>query len=137
MHLLQPPLIHLDDAQTTSIIAAAVLILLDYVSGIAKAFATHTVSSAKMRDGLWHKSGYVLVIVLGVIVDETQKHIDLGINVPVTVAAGIYICLTEITSILENAAIINPDLSAGLREIFKSAKQPAADTTDTTESSNT
>lgn len=137
MHFLQPPLIQLDDAQTTAIIAAAVLIVLDYVSGIAKAFATHTVSSDKMRNGLWHKSGYVLVIILGVIVDETQKHIDLGINVPVTVAAGVYIALTEITSILENAAIINPDLSAGLQQIFKSDKQPADTKTGTTESSHT
>lgn len=122
MHPL-PPILHLDDTQITVIIAGCALVILDIISGLAKAWATDTISSKAMRSGLWHKSGYAVVMALSVIIDEAQRHIDLGISVPVTTAAGTYIILTEVTSILENAAAINPDLGGGqLAKIFHTDK---------------
>ena len=38
-----------------------VLIAMDYLTGLMKAVHAHDISSEKMREGLWHKSGLVLV----------------------------------------------------------------------------
>lgn len=88
----------------------AAFIVLDFITGLIKAFATGTFSSTKMREGLWHKTSLVLVVILGVLVDYAQVYLDLGISVPVAVAVCTYISLMEIASILENVCKINPDL---------------------------
>lgn len=85
-------------------------IVLDFVTGLVKAFYTHTFSSTKMREGLFHKAGLMLVVVLGVLVDYAQGYLDLGISVPVSAAVCTYIILMEIGSILENVCKIYPDL---------------------------
>lgn len=85
-------------------------IVLDFVTGMIKAFATHSFKSAKMREGLWHKSSLVLVVVLGVMIDYAQTLMDIGVMVPVSGAACAYITLMEISSVLENVCVINPDL---------------------------
>ena len=85
-------------------------IVLDFVTGMVKAFSTHTFSSTKMREGLWHKTSLVLVVILGILVDYAQGYLDLGISIPVATAVCTYISLMEISSILENVCKIYPDL---------------------------
>ena len=97
----------------------AAFIVLDFVTGLAKAMATGTFNSAKMRTGLWHKASLVLVIALGVLVDYAQVYMDLGVSLPVAGAVCAYISLMEISSVLENVCEINPDLMpAKLVELF-------------------
>lgn len=88
----------------------AAFIVLDFVTGMVKAFSTHTFSSTKMREGLWHKTSLVLVVILGILVDYAQGYLDLGISLPVAGAVCTYISLMEISSILENVCKIYPDL---------------------------
>lgn len=85
-------------------------IVLDFVTGLTKAFKSGSFSSTKMREGLFHKAGLVLVVVLGVLVDYAQSYLDLGISVPVAAAVCTYVILMEISSILENVCQITPDL---------------------------
>lgn len=85
-------------------------IVLDFVTGLTKAFKNGSFSSTKMREGLFHKAGLVLVVVLGVLVDYAQGYLDLGISVPVAAAVCTYVILMEVSSILENVCQITPEL---------------------------
>ena len=85
-------------------------IALDMITGIVKAFKEHNYTSSVMREGLFHKCGSLLCIVFGVLVDFAQSYIDIGVNVPVAFAICTYIVAMEIGSIIENVAVINPDI---------------------------
>ena len=89
---------------------AFAFIVLDFITGIVKAFATNSFTSTKMREGLFHKVGLILCMILGGLVDFAQGYLDLGVSVPVAVAICVYICLMEITSIIENVCKINPEI---------------------------
>ena len=89
---------------------AFAFIVLDFLTGLIKAFASSSFTSTKMREGLFHKVGLILCMILGFLVDYAQSYLDLGISVPVAAAVCVYICLMEITSIIENICKINPDI---------------------------
>lgn len=112
--------------EIAALAAVGVLIIMDYCTGLAKAAMQHDISSEKMRLGLWHKSGLVGVMLLAEIVEHAQQVIDLGFAVPLIVPAGVYISLTEIASILENLAAINPELAdSPVLRLFRSSKEDA------------
>lgn len=92
------------------IAAVCILILFDIVSGLGKAYATGTLSSKTMRDGLMHKATYFALVVLFVAVEVFQQHFEVLPEVPTTLALCIYICATEFFSVLENLVAINPEL---------------------------
>ena len=114
--------------QQTEIAALAivgVLIAIDYLTGLMKAAMQHDISSEKMRLGLWHKSGRILVMLLAEVVERGQQYLDLGYAVPLIVPAAVYIAVTEISSILENLGEINPEIaSSPLLRLFRSGKDP-------------
>lgn len=85
-------------------------IVLDFITGITKAFATKAYSSTVMRQGLFHKVALLLVMVLGLLADMAQQYLSLGVSVPVGTAICTYIVLMEIGSSLENVCEINPEL---------------------------
>lgn len=85
-------------------------ILLDFITGLIKAFKEKNYSSSIMREGLFHKSGSILVIVFGWLVDYAQTFIDLGVTIPVAMSLCCYVVLMEIGSIIENVCIINPEI---------------------------
>lgn len=99
----------------------AILIAMDYLSGIAAAASRGDIQSSKMREGLWHKLGEVVAILLAYLVAEEGHYIGLPYQIDLLIPAVlIWISVMEITSILENLAILNPDLaSAGFLQIFK------------------
>jgi len=89
-------------------------IVLDFFTGLLKAFATGGFSSKIMRRGLFHKLSLLCVLALGWLMEYAQRFVDLGLSfaVPVGTAACVYIILMEAGSILENLSRINPDLRA-------------------------
>ena len=89
---------------------AFAFIVLDFLTGLVKAFATNSFTSTKMREGLFHKVGLFLCMILGFLVDFAQGYLDLGVSVPVAAAICVYICLMEIASIIENVCKINPQI---------------------------
>lgn len=99
----------------------SILIAMDYLSGIAAAVSRGDLQSSKMREGLWHKLGEVVAILLAYLVAEEGHYIGLPYQIDLLIPAVlIWISVMEITSILENLAILNPDLaSAGFLQIFK------------------
>lgn len=87
------------------------LVLIDYVTGVVNAIMHGELSSKKMREGLGHKFTYLAVICVALIVEYGSDYINLGIELPVFIPVCAGICLTEITSIMENCVKINPELS--------------------------
>ena len=100
---------------------AAVLIIMDYVTGISAAVSRGDLQSSKMREGLWHKLGEIGAILLAYLVAEEGHYIGLPYRIDLLIPAVlIWISVMEITSILENLAVLNPGLaSAGFLQIFK------------------
>lgn len=82
----------------------------DFISGAVSAMAQHEWSSSKMRQGLYHKFGSIILIFIAHLIDYTQNYADLGIHIPVASAICVYIILMELGSVLENIGKINPQL---------------------------
>lgn len=96
------------------IIAAMVGIVLDVISGLSRAAMQGELSSEKMRLGLWHKCGFLGLIILGVYMQWVQGVADinsyLGFSIPTCAAICVYIIGTECISIAENLRGINPEI---------------------------
>lgn len=101
------------------ILSALVFMLLDVVSGLVKGMSVGNLSSKKAREGLYHKCGYILAIILAVMCEYATLSVELGIEIPLTIPVCVYICMTEILSVLENIMIINPDMSTFLSKYLK------------------
>lgn len=95
-------------------------IAMDCVTGVLKAFKNKSFSSSIMREGLFHKLGSILAIVLGLLADYAQSIIDLGFSVPIAIPICVYIVTMEIGSIIENISAINPQIiSEKLSQFFQ------------------
>lgn len=89
-----------------------VLIALDIVFGLGNALAQHKYSSAKMRQGIAHKSAEIGMLMLGAVADASIiGGFDLGFSAPVLVSVCVYLSLMEIGSLLETFADMNPQLA--------------------------
>lgn len=88
------------------------LVLIDYITGVINAIMHGELSSKKMREGLGHKFTYLAVICVALIVEYGSDYINPGFELPVFIPVCAGICLTEITSIIENCVKINPELSS-------------------------
>ena len=91
-------------------IIVTVFIILDIITGLLKAFKQKEYNSTVMRQGLYHKCGSIICVIFGTLIDYTQKYLDIGVSIPVLKAICVYIILMEITSIIENICLLNPDI---------------------------
>ena len=84
----------------------------DYVTGVIKAVKNKELDSAKMREGLWHKAGFIGAMALGYACQEAVifELLPESFN---AVFAGIcvYILITEAISIFENLCQLSPELA--------------------------
>ena len=92
-------------------IAVTFFVTTDYVTGVTKAIVQNNLDSQKMREGLGHKFTYIVLVLVAWFIDEVSLHVDLGLPVSVFVCTVGGICLIELTSILENITVINPELT--------------------------
>lgn len=129
MHTLYIELEHIMQSLNVSqtgqilIIVVGALICLDILSGLLKAINEKTVNSSILRQGLYHKTAYILLIATGFILQAAQQYVDLGYTVPIITAICTYIIITEVTSIIENIATIAPELqNAPILKIFDTNK---------------
>lgn len=118
----------MDKTEMTALIVVGVMIAMDYFTGLLKALKNHDVSSVKMREGLYHKGAYVVVMALAEVIEHAQHAIDLGFSMPIVVPAAVYITLTETSSIIENLGEINPELQGSrLLVLFRSDRGSGAE----------
>lgn len=101
---------------------------LDYLSGTAAACKEGEWCSATARDGLWHKGGMILVVVVSAIADGVMAVICENIPVLGIAWPGIILplvlawyILTEMGSILENAVKLGADVPEWLVCILKAS----------------
>ena len=90
--------------------AVAAFIVADVVTGFSQACANKTLSSVKMRQGLWHKSAYVFAVAVAMLCEYSTNMLDLGFTAPLTIPVCSFIALTELVSIVENLGRLNPDI---------------------------
>ena len=104
--------------------------ILDYISGTAAAARAGAWSSARARDGIWHKTGMILVVVAAAVADLALKlvlgHLPLvelpfeyaGFICPVVL---IWYIITELGSILENAVKMGAPVPEWLVKLLKAS----------------
>ena len=112
------------------VIAWVVLMALDYITGTWAAMMAGEWCSKKAREGAWHKLGAIVVIVVSIIADGVMLVIcgNLpmlniawpGIILPLMLA---WYILTELGSILENAAKLGAEPPAWLARLLEQQAQ--------------
>lgn len=107
------------DETKWEILAVTGFILLDVLTGIVNACRTHELNSTRMRSGFYHKFAYFVVLCVSGFIDFLSDKVDLGYgNAHLFAFCVIFICGIEITSIVENIKLLNPEISNGLLDIF-------------------
>lgn len=105
------------DWHIAAIVAA--FVVMDLVTGVMQAAANKALDSTKMRSGLWHKCGFIMVVILAALVEWAMQFIDLGFTLPLFVPVCVFIILTEIVSIFENVCQLSPELAnSKLAQLF-------------------
>lgn len=116
------------DVNWALIVIACVFMMLDLITGFCAAVKNHEVQSTKMKQGLWHKCGFLLAIVFGIMCEYAMSYVDLGFTMPIQVAVCTFIIIIEVMSILENLGKLSPELAgSAFLQIFKSDKIPSED----------
>lgn len=101
------------------IIVALVFNALDLVTGIITAVKNKDIQSSKLRDGLFKKVGFVLCYFVAWLIDTQGELIGFQLGTSILPIIILYVCTTELVSILENISKINPDiLPEKLMELF-------------------
>lgn len=102
------------------LLITAVMIVLDIIFGFAGAIKLKDVQSEKLRNGLWHKAGFVGLIALAFVIQYAAQHAELGFDVPSVMAVCVYVIVTEAVSVFENLCVLNPNLvDSPLGAIFR------------------
>lgn len=105
------------------IIITCCFIVFDVISGFIQAVANKQVDSTKMKQGLWHKCGFLLAICFGILCELAMLYADLGFTIPILNAVCMFVIATELVSILENLAKLSPELAnSKFMDIFKREK---------------
>lgn len=97
----------------------------DYITGTAAAMKKGEWSSAVARQGLWHKGGMIVVVIVAVIADGAITvicdHLPIGVawtSVVLPLVLAWYI-VTELGSILENAVKMGAAVPGWLVKLLK------------------
>lgn len=92
---------------------------LDILTGLVSAIKNKDIKSAKLRDGLFKKVGFIFCYFTAWLVDGYGGVIGFKLGVSILPVIVLYVCTTELVSILENISKINSDLLPGkLMELF-------------------
>lgn len=81
------------------LVVPMVLMALDVLVGFLNAWRKEEIKSSALRDGIMHKFGEVLIIVIALFLQYT-----IALPKEVTIFASVYIIIMELISILENLA---------------------------------
>lgn len=101
----------------------------DYITGTAAAMKKGEWSSAVARQGLWHKGGMIVVVIVSFIADCVMgvicEHLPIGItwtSIVLPLVLAWYI-VTELGSILENAVKMGASVPDWLVKLLKTGVQ--------------
>lgn len=97
-----------DEILATIFVTAFVII--DYGTGVAAAVKRGDLQSLKMRNGLWHKLSYYIILTVAATIESASRVLELGFPIQIYNLICVGIALIEITSIVENCIDLNPNL---------------------------
>lgn len=97
-----------------------VAIVLDYCSGIIKAFHTKTLSSQIGFRGILKKVGYLLIVMLAVLIDRVT-----GNSGAIRTLVIYYFVANEGLSIIENLSVTNIPIPKVIKKALKTLKKEA------------
>ena len=101
------------------IFIALIFNALDLITGIITAVKNKEIKSSKLRDGLFKKIGFMLCYFVAWVVDTQGTRIGFHLGISILPIIILYVCTTELVSILENICKINSDiLPKKLMELF-------------------
>lgn len=101
------------------VIIALVFNAMDIISGLISAIKNKDVRSSKLRDGLFKKVGFIMCYFMGWLVDTQGTRIGFHFSVEILPIIILYVCTTELVSIIENICKVNTDiLPDKLLELF-------------------
>lgn len=118
------------------VLAWVACMVVDYISGSSAAMQAGRWSSSKARGGIWHKAGMIVVVVVAAVADSVLALVVVnipGLPIDYTVLllpmVLVWYILTELGSILENAAAMGSDVPPFLIRILASAKEKVEEAT--------
>ena len=110
--------------------------LLDYLTGTWAAMSHNEWSSAIARQGLWHKLGSIVAMLVAALCDIALSVIVGQFTLPfdykclITPVVALWYIFTELGSITENAAKLGANIPPFLLRIIAKAKDAAEDAGD-------
>ncbi len=112
------------------VLAWIVCMIVDWISGSSAAMQAGEWSSARARSGIWHKAGMIVVVIVAAVADNVLSLVVAsipGISIEYTVLllpmVLVWYILTELGSILENAAAMGAPVPEFLVNILAAAKE--------------
>lgn len=111
------------------VVAWVVSMAVDWLSGSSAAMQAGEWSSAKARSGIWHKAGMIVVVLVAALADQVLALVLAnipGLPIEYTVlllpVVLVWYILTELGSVLENAAALGAPVPEFLIRILANAK---------------
>lgn len=105
-----------------ALIVVTIFIVFDIGTGWLKALSTGTADSSVMRKGLFHKLAEILAVLFGYTCEIVFPLVDINVQLPLATGIATYIVVMETASIVENLAIMNPNLAQILSKFFSREK---------------
>ena len=119
------------------VLAWVICMVVDYISGSAAAMQAGQWASAQARAGIWHKAGMIVVVIVAALADYVLALVVTNIPaLPITYTVLIlpvvlvWYILTELGSILENAASMGAPVPEFLTKLLAAAKDKVEDAVD-------
>lgn len=113
------------------VVGWVVCMAIDYISGSAAAAKAGEWSSSKARDGIWHKAGMILVVVVSAIADAVLVevvenfpviHLPFELNGLICSVVLVWYIFTELGSITENAMAMGAPVPNWLSRLLAAGK---------------
>lgn len=118
------------------VLAWVICMVVDYISGSAAAMQVGQWASAQARAGIWHKAGMIVVVIVAALADYVLALVVDIPALPITYTVLIlpvvlvWYILTELGSILENAAAMGAPVPEFLTKLLAAAKDKVEDAVD-------
>ena len=121
------------------VVAWICFMLIDYATGSAAALRAGEWSSKSARDGIWHKLGSVMAVIVAAILDVVIGHLLANLpGVELPFAYTVLLCplvviwyiLTEAGSIIENIGALGAPVPEWLRKMISALEQKVEEAGD-------
>ena len=118
------------------VVAWVACMVIDYLTGSAAALRAGNWSSSTARDGLWHKLGAIVAVLVAGILDMVLGHLCSMVPVELPFTYTVILCplvviwylLTEAGSIVENAGALGAPIPSWLTKTIAAFKDKVDET---------